>query len=78
MGLIQSMSRKGKCHDNAPIESFFNLLKREWLNRIKIDSVAQLEAEVKDYANWYNNERISAKINGLCPVEFREKALLAS
>ncbi|WP_164508384.1 DDE-type integrase/transposase/recombinase, partial [Companilactobacillus kedongensis] len=33
MGIEQSMSRKGNCHDNAPIESFFNLLKRECLYR---------------------------------------------
>lgn len=40
-GITQSMSRKGNCLDNSPAESFFNLLKRECLNRVKITSFQQ-------------------------------------
>lgn len=36
MNIIQSMSRKGNCHDNAPGETIFNLMKREAINRLKI------------------------------------------
>lgn len=42
MNIVQSMSRKGNCHDNAPIESFFNLMKRECLNRYRIDDLTSL------------------------------------
>ncbi|GEO57253.1 integrase core domain-containing protein [Companilactobacillus bobalius] len=43
MGIKQSMSRKSNCHDNAPIESFFNLLKRECLYRYNIDDLTELK-----------------------------------
>ncbi|WP_156403131.1 integrase core domain-containing protein [Secundilactobacillus kimchicus] len=42
------MSRKGNCHDNALIESFFNLLKRECLNRIRIENLSELVTAVTD------------------------------
>lgn len=74
-GYKQSMSRKGNCLDNAPIESFFNLLKRECLNRINIDSLTTLKEEYKKYINWFNNERISGNKKGLTPVEYRCKSL---
>lgn len=51
MGIEQSMSRKGNCHDNAPIESFFNLLKRECLYRYNIDDLTELKNLVAKYIN---------------------------
>lgn len=77
MDITQSMSRKGNCHDNAPIESFFNLLKRESLNRQKITTLTDLKQAVEDYVTWYNQDRISMNKNGLSPVEYRERALAA-
>ncbi|WP_413628281.1 IS3 family transposase [Fructilactobacillus vespulae] len=74
-GYMQSMSRKGNCLDNAPIESFFNLLKRECLNRININSVITLKNTYKKYVDWFNNERISGNKKGLTPVEYRCKSL---
>ncbi|WP_244055255.1 IS3 family transposase, partial [Ligilactobacillus pabuli] len=72
---IQSMSRKGNCLDNAPIESFFNLLKRERLNRCKIQDLEELIMITEDYVQWFNNERISLKTKGLSPVEYRKQVL---
>lgn len=77
MNIIQSMSRKGNCHDNAPIESFFNLMKRECLNRYRIDNLTCLRKMVNDYVEWFNNVRISMNKNGLTPVEYREQATVA-
>lgn len=77
LGMTQSMSRKGNCHDNAPIESHFSLLKRECLNRYKIRNIKQLRHLVNDYTDWYNNERISLNKNGLTPVEYRNQAMAA-
>ena len=72
MNIQQSMSRKGNCHDNAPIESFFNLLKRECLNRLSIGNIANLRDIVAEYSDWFNHERISLNKDGLTPVEYRE------
>ena len=69
-GITQSMSRKGNCLDNSPAESFFNLLKRECLYRIKITSIEQFKTVVKKYINWYNNERISLNKKGMTPNEY--------
>ncbi|WP_080034653.1 IS3 family transposase [Oenococcus oeni] len=70
------MSRKGNCHDNAPIESFFNLLKRECLYRHNIDDLTELKNLVAKYINWYNNKRISLKKNRLSPVEYKEQSMI--
>lgn len=71
-GITQSMSRKGNCHDNAPIESFFSLLKREYLNRAlsSMTSLKQLREGLAKYVAWYNNERISLNKDGMTPVEY--------
>ena len=54
MNITQSMSRKGNCHDNAPAETIFNLIKRERLNRLKISSLEELQAVLEDYIYWFN------------------------
>ncbi|WP_461215724.1 IS3 family transposase [Lacticaseibacillus sp. GG6-2] len=77
MNITQSMSRKGNCHDNAPIESFFSLLKRECLNRYQINSLTDLRKLVNSYVDWFNNVRISRNKNDLTPVEYREQAKVA-
>ena len=76
MNIVQSMSRKGNCHDNAPIESFFNLMKRECLNRYRIDDLTSLRKLVDGYVDWFNNARVSRTQNGLTPVEYREQTMI--
>lgn len=75
---IQSMSRKGNCLDNAPIESFFHLFKTECLNGFPpckdIDDLKKLS---KEYVDWFNNRRISTKTKGMTPCEYRSHALAA-
>jgi len=75
LGVSPSMSRKGNCHDNAPMESFFNLLKRECLYRKSISDLNELKQVVTEYVSWYNTKRISLNKNGLTPVEYREQAI---
>lgn len=77
MGITQSMSRKGNCHDNAPIESWFSLLKREWLNRMPLKNLWALKRATKKYQRWFNSERISMKHDGMTPVEYRSSCLAA-
>ena len=70
-GVKQSMSRKGNCFDNAAMESFFGTLKAEYFRLAAPSSIDSLEAGVHDYVNYYNNERIKLRLNGLNPVGYR-------
>ena len=75
MKIKQSMSRKGNCHDNAPGETIFNLMKREKLNRIKISSLAEMQAVLRDYVYWFNHIRRSNKLKYTTPIKYRNRAL---
>jgi putative transposase len=70
----QSMSRKGNCHDNASMESFFGLLKSEFFHRKKFSSLEELEEGLAKYIHYYNHDRIKLKLGGLSPVQFRVQA----
>ena len=70
--ITQSMSRKGNCWDNAVAESFFKTIKYEWLNRFKYRSNLQLYDSLKDYINWYNNERLHSSLGYLSPLEMEQ------
>ncbi|ERS00651.1 transposase IS3 [Acinetobacter sp. COS3] len=77
-GLIQSMSRKGNCLDNASMESFFGILKSECFYGKKFTSVEELEQTVKEYIHYYNHERIKVKLKGLSPVQYRTQSINAA
>jgi putative transposase len=74
-GIAQSMSRKGNCYDNAVIESFFGILKSEFLYTQEFESIEHFKEELIQY---YNNRRIKAKLKGMSPVQFRIHTLMAS
>ncbi|MGY6650042.1 IS3 family transposase [Wenyingzhuangia sp. IMCC45574] len=69
--IIQSMSRKGNCLDNAIIENFFGTLKSELFYLKKWNSINQLEKEIKEYISYYNEKRISSILNGMSPIKYR-------
>jgi len=75
-GIIQSMSRKGNCLDNATMENFFGLLKSELLYLQKFSSIEEFEKELESYIFYYNNLRIKQKLKGLSPVQYRNQSLL--
>ncbi|HIT86928.1 MAG TPA: IS3 family transposase [Candidatus Coprocola pullicola] len=77
-GIRQSMSRKGNCLDNAVMENFFGLLKSELLYLQKFQSIEHFKQELAEYLDYYNNQRIKAKLKGLPPAIYRQQALLAS
>ncbi|MAF89763.1 MAG: hypothetical protein CL674_05815 [Bdellovibrionaceae bacterium] len=69
-GVQQSMSRKGNCLDNAPIESFFGHMKDEcdvknWKN------LGELRRKIKDYIKYYNEKRPQWGLKRKTPVEYR-------
>lgn len=70
-GIIQSMSRKGNCYDNAAMENFFGLLKTELFYLQKFDTIDQFIKELEAYMDYYNNKRIKTKLKGLSPVQYR-------
>lgn len=72
--MIQSMSGKGKCIDNAPIESFFGHMKDE-LNYMSCKSLSELQLAIAEYMRYYNNERRQWTRNKMSPVEFRNHLL---
>lgn len=69
-GVTQSMSRRGNCYDNAPIESFFGHLK-DMLNLKSCRSYEDLEEEVEKTMEYYNNERPQLALNKKPPVMYR-------
>lgn len=74
-GIQQSMSRKGNCYDNAVIENFFGLLKSEFFHNAIFVSVEDFQSKLTDYLNYYNNDRIKGKLNGLSPVAYRTQSI---
>lgn len=70
-GIVQSMSRKGNCLDNAVMENFFGLLKSELLYLQEFESIEHFKRELEDYIDYYNNRRIKVKLKGLSPIEYR-------
>lgn len=76
-GMVQSMSRKGNCHDNAAMESFFAVLKSELFHLKKFSSIDELESAISEYIRYYNYDRIKMKLNGLSPVQYRTQAMTA-
>lgn len=70
-GIVQSMSRKGNCLDNAIMENFFGLLKSELLYLREFKDINEFRDELEKYIYYYNNCRIKGKLKGLSPVQYR-------
>lgn len=68
--IIPSMSRRGNCWDNAPMESFFSHLKQEYLRQFKKTSFKETEQLIDEYIYFYNYERIQLKTRQT-PYEIR-------
>ena len=69
-----SHSRRGNCHDNACIESFFSHLKTEKQYLVRPKTAEQAYQAIDEYMDFYNHERFQERFNGLSPIEYREKA----
>ena len=74
--MVQSMSRKANCWDNAPIESFFAMLKTECFYNAGKLTVDELMKQIDDYMDYYNRERCSLKLKKLSPVAYRTQLAL--
>ena len=71
-GFRLSMSRKGDCYDNAPVESFWGILKNELVHHRTYRTRAEAIADITEYIEiFYNRQRIQAALGYLSPAEFR-------
>lgn len=76
-GIRQSMSRKGNCLDNACAENFFGILKSElyYVKEKEYKNIEELEYDIIEYIDYYNNRRIKSKLKGMSPVQYREHSM---
>ena len=70
-GIIQSMSRKGNCLDNAMAENFFGIMKSELLYAENFESSEAFMKALDEYIDYYNNKRIKSRLKGKSPVKYR-------
>ena len=74
LNMVQSMSRKGNCIDNAPIESFFGHLKDD-VDYKKCKTFKELHLLIQEYVKYYNQERQQWDLKKMTPVEYRNHLL---
>ena len=75
-GIVQSMSRKGNCWDNAVSESFFHTLKTELVYHEIYETKAEANQSIFEYIEvFYNRQRSHSANNNLSPVEFEKKMM---
>ena len=70
-GIIQSMSRKGNCLDNAMAENFFGIMKSELLYAENFESSDAFMKALDEYIDYYNNKRTKSRLKGKSPVKYR-------
>ena len=74
--IMQSMSRKGNCWDNACSETFFHLLKSEELDFIELREIEQTRVKIFEYIEvFYNRTRIHSYLGYMSPVNFEKKLI---
>ena len=71
--IYPSMSRKGNCFDNSPMENFFGILKQEMYYGETYCSFEELKMAIDKYIKYYNEKRIKAKLGWCSPVQYRLK-----
>ena len=73
-GVVLSMSRKGNCYDNAPVESFFSSLKNELVRHRQFQTQAEAQAAIEDYIDrFYNRQRLHQALGYRSPEEFERQ-----
>ncbi len=73
-GIVCSMSRRGNCFDNAPVESFFASLKRELVHRYRFATREEARAAVFRWIEvWYNRKRRHSALGYISPEAFERQ-----
>ena len=76
-GMMQSMSRVGRCIDNGPMEAFWGVLKVEMYYLHRFNDYDSLKTAIENFIFFYNNRRYQEKLDGLAPLEYRAMLLAA-
>ncbi|TKB75073.1 MAG: IS3 family transposase [Nitrospira sp.] len=73
-GVVVSMSRKGNCYDNAPVESFFSSLKNELVHHRQFQNQAEAQVAIVEYIErFYNRQRLHQALGYRSPEEFERQ-----
>lgn len=73
-GMHASMSRRGNCYDNAPMESFWGTLKNELVHHRHYDTREQARREITEYIElFYNRQRRHSRLGNLSPAAFAQQ-----
>ncbi len=73
-GMIASMSRKGDCYDNAPMESFLGILKTELVHHRRFKTRQQAIQGITEYIEiFYNRQRKQERLGYLSPAQFTQR-----
>jgi putative transposase len=73
-GLKASMSRRGNCYDNAPMESFWGMLKQELVHHRRYRTRLEAMRDITEYIEiFYNRQRLQAKLGFMSPVAYEQR-----
>ena len=78
LGIVQSMSRKATCLDNACMEGFFGHMKDEFYRGRRFDSFESFKAELDAYIVYWNTRRYQVCLKGMTPVQYRGHSIRAA
>lgn len=74
-GMVPSMSRRGDCWDNAPMERFFRSLKIERLYGMGFPTRLAAKQEIIDYIGYYNSLRLHSTLGYVSPMDYEKEQL---
>lgn len=77
-GMIQSMSRVGKCIDNGPMEGFLGTLKTEMFYGKRFKTLEELSDKIVKYIEFYNEKRFQKRLGCMAPLEYRNHASICA
>ena len=73
-GFLASMSRKGNCYDNAPMESFWGTLKQELVHHRRYRTRREAIRDITEYIEiFYNRQRRQARLGFLSPAAYEQR-----
>jgi len=73
-GLRVSMSRRGNCYDNAPVESFWGTLKNELVHHRRYETRSEAAREIAEYIDiFYNRQRRQARLGYVSPAAYTQQ-----